>query len=272
MSFDAILLAAGMGTRLRPLTDLLPKCLVPIHGRPLLDYWLEPLVTAGVDQILINTHYKSELVESYVQMTPWRHRITIVHEPVLLGTAGTLMCNKAFVTNQPCLLAHADNLSVFAIDAFVQAHRNRLPEALITMMTFTTSTPETCGIVVTDQRGLVTEFYEKVAQPPSNHANAAVFMLDDTLIATLEQMPEPLFELSTDVLPHLLGRIGTWHNDGYHRDIGSIESWQQANSDAPQVLEDATGRARWATFCDMHIRSGSSITPAVHALLDQFSP
>jgi NDP-sugar pyrophosphorylase family protein len=58
----ALLLAAGLGTRLHPLTNYLPKCLVPIHGRPLLDYWLETLLDNGVEQVLINTHYMAPMV------------------------------------------------------------------------------------------------------------------------------------------------------------------------------------------------------------------
>ena len=62
----AILLAAGLGTRLRPLTDTTPKCLVPINGKPLLDIWCESLLSAGVTRLLINLHYKSELVQQHI--------------------------------------------------------------------------------------------------------------------------------------------------------------------------------------------------------------
>ena len=63
----ALLLAAGLGTRLRPLTNYLPKCLVPIHGRPLLDYWLETLLENGIEQVLINTHYMAPMVQQYLK-------------------------------------------------------------------------------------------------------------------------------------------------------------------------------------------------------------
>ncbi|MDA3005012.1 MAG: sugar phosphate nucleotidyltransferase, partial [Actinomycetota bacterium] len=61
----AVLLAAGLGTRLRPLTDKIPKCLVPIKGKPLLDIWCESLLSSGVEKILINLHYKHEAVEEH---------------------------------------------------------------------------------------------------------------------------------------------------------------------------------------------------------------
>ena len=70
----AILLAAGLGTRLRPITDTIPKCLVPINGKPLIDYWLEQLTKAGIEKFLINTHYLHEQVESYIE--PKRSKAT----------------------------------------------------------------------------------------------------------------------------------------------------------------------------------------------------
>ena len=248
MAFDAILLAAGYGTRLRPLTEVLPKCLVPIHGRPLIDYWLEPLFAAGAERVLVNTHYKADLVEKYLELTPWRAQIEIIYEDALLGTAGTLMANQAFVGGNPCLLAHADNLSIFPVGEFLNAHDQRPEAALLTMMTFTTTDPQSCGIVVTDDEGLVAEFHEKVEDPPGRLANGAVFVIDRSLIGAIELMPSPVVELSTDVLPHLIGRIFTWENRFYHRDIGSLASLAEAGQDFTPPVQDSSADERWEGF------------------------
>ena len=93
----ALLLAAGLGTRLKPLTDYLPKCLVPIHGRPLIDFWLQLLVENGIDEILINTHYLEPLVSKYLSGSSWLKNVTLVHEERLLGTGGTILKNKYFL-------------------------------------------------------------------------------------------------------------------------------------------------------------------------------
>ena len=63
---DALLLSAGLGTRLRPLTDTWPKCLMPISGRPLIDYWLLNLTLSGFNRVFINTHWKHKIVEDYL--------------------------------------------------------------------------------------------------------------------------------------------------------------------------------------------------------------
>lgn len=94
MTTRALLLAAGLGTRLKPLTNYLPKCLIPIHGRPLLDYWLEILVNHGVSEIVINTHYFSPLVVDYVNRSSWVDKVVMVHEENLLGTGGTILANR----------------------------------------------------------------------------------------------------------------------------------------------------------------------------------
>jgi mannose-1-phosphate guanylyltransferase len=248
VKFDAILLAAGFGTRLKPLTDVLPKCLVPIHGRPLIDYWLEPLVEAGAERILVNTHYKADLVTRYLQLTPWWDKITVVYEETLLGTAGTLIANASFVGDRPCLLAHADNLSIFSIADFINAHEQRPARAVITMMTFNAHDPQACGIVAVDENGLVIEFHEKVQDPPGSLANGAVFVVDRELFLEISTMPLPVTEISTDVLPHLLGRISTWPNDGYHRDIGTPSSYAEAHLEVAETNPSEVAAARWLTF------------------------
>ena len=157
----ALLLAAGLGTRLRPITDHAPKCLVPIHDKPLLEYWLDLLLPNGIDRVLLNTHYLPEKVLEFVYASPWRNRISTVHEDVLLGTGGTVLANRAFFGNTPFLVAHADNLTRFDVAAFMARHRDRPPGAEITMMTFDTDDPRSCGIVEEGADGMVTAFQKK---------------------------------------------------------------------------------------------------------------
>ena len=235
MSMRAVLLAAGLGTRLRPLTDRLPKCLAPIKGRPLLGYWLRMLSAGGVKPTLINTHHHAPLVEYYIRNGEWRHDIVIAHEPELLGTGGTVLANREFVGYGPVLIAHADNLTVFDIDTFIRSHALRPKGTSMTMMTFTTPAPSTCGIVTTDAQGVLTGFFEKVANPPGNHANAAVYILEGEVVEFMCGLGKHFMDISTEVLPHFVGKSSTWHNTTYHRDIGTLQSWRQAQLDFPEV-------------------------------------
>ncbi len=231
MRIRALLLAAGLGTRLRPLTNTIPKCLVPIHGKPLLGYWLEILGKAGVQPILINLHYFADAVLDYLNTNGFTQNISTVYEKHLLGTAGTLLKNRNFFDNESVMLVHADNLSKFDVTAFIQAHHERPSGCEITMMTFTTLTPESCGIVEMDEHGVVQAFHEKVSNPPSNLANGAVYILESSVFKFLDSLGKEEIDFSTEVLPSYMGRIFTFHNDIYHRDIGTMESYEAAKSD-----------------------------------------
>ena len=226
----ALLLAAGEGTRLRPITEHIPKCMVPINGRPLISYWIDLLFEADIESILINTHYLSQIVVDYIDSLGWGDKIKLVHEEKLLGTAGTIFANKDFFEGESFMVIHADNLSRFNVHEFLDAHKFRPEGSKITMMTFETDSPSSCGIVVCDSKGLVVEFYEKKPNPPGNLANGAVYILDPEVIGFISTIPKDQFplEFSTAVLPYFIGEINTFHNNQYHRDIGTPESYKTA--------------------------------------------
>ena len=220
----AILLAAGLGTRLRPLTLTVPKCLVLIHGKPLLDYWLEHLFGAGIERALINTHWLAAAVEAHVAASSWRDRIDLVHEPDLLGTGGTVVANRDWLRNEPFLLAHADNLTDFDVAGFVRAHQERPKRCAMTMLTFRTDVPKTCGIVELGSDGVIEGFHEKVENPPGNLANAAVYICEPEVTTFMQSLNRPVVDFSTEVIPRFLGKILAVETSGYHRDIGSPEA------------------------------------------------
>ena len=96
-------------------------------------------------------------------------------------------------------------------------------ESVITMMTFDSSRPESCGIVLTDGNGVVQKFFEKVKCPPGNRANGAVYLIEPEVSEWIKDNPD-VSDFSRHVLPHFIGRIATWHNHGIHRDIGTPDS------------------------------------------------
>lgn len=222
----AILLAAGHGTRLRPLTDTIPKCLVPIKGKPLLQIWLERLQAAGVEPFLINTHYLPEQVQRFVTESVFRDRVTLVHEEVLLGTAGTLIANLDFFQGEDGLLIHADNYCLADLGEFVRAHETRPAGCVMTMMTFRTDTPSACGIVELDDRGVVVAFHEKVASPPGNLANGAVYVLSGELLAEIAANAPHAHDFSTEILGGLVGRIYTYETSAVFTDVGTPEAYR----------------------------------------------
>ena len=232
---NALLLAAGRGTRLRPLTERIPKCLVPIRGKPLLEYWLDALLGQGIREVLINTHHLAGMVEAFHAASPWRDRVTLVYEPELLGTGGTVVANRKFFGREAFLVAHADNLSRFSVRAFQDTHARRPPGSVMTMMTFDTDMPSACGIAEADAEGLVVRFHEKVMNPPGKRANAAVYIMELEVVEFIASLRKRVVDLSTEVIPYFLGRIATFHNTEYHRDIGTPESLRRAEAEYPQI-------------------------------------
>jgi mannose-1-phosphate guanylyltransferase len=231
-----LLLAAGLGTRLRPITDTVPKCLVPIQGRPLLDHWLSMLFAGGIESVLINTHYLPERVRDFVASSPWRNQVVLSHEDRLLGTGGTILQNRNFFADKPFMVIHADNLSLFDVPAFIAHHATRPAGTSITMMTFDTDVPESCGIVELDHWGVVQRMHEKVPQPPGRRANAAVYVFEPVVIRFIESLGKPIVDVSTEVLPHFMGQISAFHNNRYHRDIGSLANLRKAEAEISAFL------------------------------------
>jgi mannose-1-phosphate guanylyltransferase len=232
----ALLLAGGLGTRLRPLTDRLPKCLVPIAGKALLDYWLESIERAGIEDVLINTHHlRPQVWEHCAERMRTRPRLRIheTYEPALLGSAGTLHANAGWMDDaDDCVIIYADNLSNVALTDLLTAHRAH--GAPLTMMLFRHPFPEQAGIVELDADGRVVSFVEKPSQPASDLANAGLYALD--ALTYREIAAQDAFDIGFDVLPRYVGRMRGWLFEGYHRDIGTLEALEQARAAAPRVF------------------------------------
>ena len=223
----AILLAAGFGTRLRPLTDLIPKCLVQIKKRPLLEIWLENLSKSNVNSFIINTHYLNEKVNLFINNSIYKDKCKIVYERELLGTAGTLIANLNYIRGEDCMLIHADNYCLADFSEFIKIHNERPSHCLLTMMTFATSNPKSCGIIEIDSNGVVMNIFEKVDSPPSNLANGAVYILSKEFLEEIRYSEYTDFVI--EIIPKYLGRIYTYHTSNTFIDIGTPETYNEAN-------------------------------------------
>tara|TARA_Y100000589_G_C27193329_1_gene645700 strand:- start:2121 stop:2861 length:741 start_codon:yes stop_codon:yes gene_type:complete len=232
-SIHALLLAAGYGKRLRPITNDIPKCLVKIGGSSLLELWIAKLIQSNVRSVLINTHYLSEKVNLFLNprlLNKYKEiKIQISHEENLLGTAKTMINNKEFFRNKIGLLIHADNFYEGDLSNFLKAHFNRPKKCLLTMLTFKTDNPKSCGVVEIDSEGIVNKFYEKVENPPTNLANAAIYAFDNNFIDWIEEYTGSANDFSNDILPKLLGRIYTYKTSEFFADIGTPKMLEKAN-------------------------------------------
>ena len=165
----AFLLAGGHGTRLRPLTDSVPKCLVPIRGRPLLDIWLDLCARSGITEILINLHAHSKLIEQHLQRSGSPVNVRLVHEDQLLGSAGTIAANRAWVGSDSVFwILYSDVLTNTNLAHMSEFHSHH--GGIATLGLYQVPDPSRCGVAITDETGVIVDFEEKPQTPRSNWA------------------------------------------------------------------------------------------------------
>jgi mannose-1-phosphate guanylyltransferase len=229
----AFLLAAGEGLRLRPLTLTTPKCLVPIRGTPLLGIWLELLERHGVSEVLINLHHLPERVREFVAEAKTRLQLSCVHEPKLLGSAGTVARNRGFVEGEEdFLVLYADNLTNAPLSDIVSFHRRR--GAVLTLGVTETDRPREKGIVVVDSAGSVVDFEEKPREPRSTLANAGIYVAGQGLFDFIPATEEgAALDFGFHVLPRLAGRMDAFVIPDFLMDIGTPEAYRKAESEWP---------------------------------------
>jgi len=224
----AFLLAAGLGTRLRPITEITPKCLLSVGGRPMLDIWLDALAKAGVNEVLLNAHHLAEQVEAHVAARVGPPVVHLVVEPELLGSAGTLRANRSFVTGEDMFLAiNADNFTDFNLGTLIAAHR--ASNTVATLSLFRAPDPTNVGVVEVKD-GLVVGFEEKPMRPRGDLANAGMYAFAPAVIDEIVG-PDPQ-DIGFHLLPALVGRVrAVALNGSYFIDIGTPEALQRARDD-----------------------------------------
>src|SRR5579863_5030704 len=212
----AFLLAAGQGTRLRPITDTIPKCLVPIRGVPVLGIWLEICRRFGIDEVLVNLHSHSTLVQDYVTGYSANVKVHLSHEDILLGSAGTLRANRDWVRGEPCFwVLYADVLTTANLTRILEFHQRSEPTA--TLGLYRVPDPRRCGVVRFDETGTIREFAEKPANPSSNWVFSGLMIGTPVLLDAIPRS-QPA-DLGFDVLPRLVGQMLAYPLEDYLLDI-----------------------------------------------------
>ena len=222
-------MAAGVGSRLRPITDVTPKCMLAIGGRPLLDVWLEAFDRAGVDEVLVNLHHLPEVVSRYLATHEGPPAVRKVYEPELLGSAGTMAANRRWVDGEDLFLAcNADNLTDFDLRSLIDAHKEH--GAIATLTAFHSPNPSAGGVLQLDPTGGVIGFAEKPSQPVSDLVNAGMYAFHPSVLDEIALGPR---DIGYDLLPRLVGRARAVLVEGYFRDIGTAEAYRRACEEWP---------------------------------------
>jgi mannose-1-phosphate guanylyltransferase len=202
-AIKAMLLAAGLGTRLRPLTDNLPKCMVLMAGKPVLQHNVEWLRSEGVVDLVVNLHHCPEsVVDHFGDGSGFGVRIRYSYEPELLGTAGAVWAARRFFSQDRFLVVYADNLIDCNLNRLYNLHATS--QAILTMALFWRDDVSASGVVGLEEDGRIVAFKEKPKPEEvlSHWVNAGLLLCEPDVLRFIP--PGQPSDFGHDVLPALL--------------------------------------------------------------------
>jgi mannose-1-phosphate guanylyltransferase len=222
----AFILGAGLGTRLRPLTDQCPKPLLPLGGRPVITYVMDHLLRAGIDRLIVNTHHRPEVYAEYFPDSLWRGvPIVFRHEAVLLDTAGGLKNIEDLLSEDEAILCYnGDVVSDLPLETLIQTHETMRPEVTLALR----SRGPLLNVNIKDG-GEVCDLRHALGNPGIQSCLfTGVYALETSLLQFIEA------DKTESIVPVLLRRIveqpgsirGVVIDEGRWHDIGSVEEYE----------------------------------------------
>ncbi len=251
----AMVLAAGLGTRLRPLTNEITKPMVPVLDRPVMEHIVDLLDAYGFEHVIANLHYFPDSIREH-----FGARLEYRYEPELLGTAGGVRACSAFFGEEPFLVISGDALTDIDLGALAARHREAGGIATLAVK----QVPDTreFGVVLHDRDGRITGFQEKPSpdEALSDLGNCGIYIFSPEIF---DYFPErPFVDWAQDVFPVLLGNDVPFYIHEvreYWNDVGSLGELRQGTFDA--------------LAGELHLQvQGSEISPGVIAPADAALP
>ncbi|HEX9411109.1 MAG TPA: NDP-sugar synthase [Actinomycetota bacterium] len=226
----AVVLVGGEGTRLRPLTETIPKPLIPLVDRPFLDHVLDHLATHGVEDALLSSPYLEEVFASFLRDRHGGPRLTWITEPTPLGTAGAV-ANAAREIREAFLVLNGDILTDLDLSRVLAHHREAGAIATIALAPVEDARPY--GLVRVSEDGRVLEFREKPQQAIPGLVNAGTYVLEPGAVRDVP--PGRAVSIEREVFPALIDSDAPVHgyvSRDYWKDLGTPESYLRATFDA----------------------------------------
>jgi mannose-1-phosphate guanylyltransferase len=230
----AFLLAGGLGTRLRPLTDITPKCLLPVQGIPILKIWFDICRQYGIDEILINVHAHGDAVRKYIGDHKENMGVHLFEETSLLGSAGTILANQEWIAQERSFwIFYADVLTTANLNKMLTFHETH--GQIATIGVYEVPDPSRCGIVQVNEDGVVSDFIEKPSAPVGNLAFSGLMLATPSVLKVIP--PTSPADLGFHVLPKIVGQMAAYRFRDFVMDIGTLETYRAAQMTWPGLSQ-----------------------------------
>ena len=234
----SIILCAGFGERLKPLTNRNPKVMLKIGKKPLLEHQIKLLKKHGFPDIAINLHHLPGVIKNYFKTgKKWKVKITYSYEPTLLGTAGAVKKLETFFKRSPILIHYGDNLTNINLSQVKKFHESKKSPCTIAL--YESEEPWTMGTVELGKENRVKKFVEKPKKKniTTNWVSAGTIFLDKKLLSYIPK--NKYFDFGKDFFPLLLKKnipIYALKTNAYVQDVGNLRRYKKAYADFQKGL------------------------------------
>jgi NDP-sugar pyrophosphorylase family protein len=222
----AIILSAGLGTRIRPLTDDIPKVMLPINGKPLLEHHISLLKRYGITDIAINLHYLPEKITGYFKEgNNFGVKITYSYEKELLGTSGAVKKLADFL-NETFVVIYGDVAIDMNLGNLIKFHKKN--NAAVTLVIHESDHPQDSDIIEVNKKSEILQLWKKPHQimPKSNLTNAALYILEPKILTFI---PKGQSDFIKDIFPNLIKKgvkLMGYNTKEFIKDMGTLERYE----------------------------------------------
>jgi len=227
-----VIIAGGRGSRLRPLTNHLPKAMIPVLDKPVMEYCIEHLKKHGIIEIAVTVQYlSSKIIEYFGDGQKFGVKLTYFEDRKPLGTAGSIKNAEEFL-NESFIAIYGDVISNFDLTSGIQFHK--IKRSLVTIFMTNVQNPLDYGIIKTNETGKVTRFLEKPARPDvfTNQINTGIYVIEPEIFTFIKK--GEIIDFSLDLFPMLLKKgmpIFGFKSTGYWSDVGNMAKYEKTVHD-----------------------------------------
>ncbi len=221
-----VIIAGGLGTRLHPITLEIPKALLTVKRKPIIQYLVELMRDSGVEEIFVLVNKNDASLFKQWKKAYHNDDVTLIQEETRLGTWGGIKKYLHKELSDTFLVSNADELKETDIIAKYKFHKEK--GALVTIATVEVTNPREYGVLVSDGEGRVLEFHYKPQNPPTNYIMSGIYIAEPELFDLSHD--EEVISFEEEVLPCVIekGKLYEFRSNGRWYDCGTFERYERA--------------------------------------------